>query len=185
MRTEVISTGLFDHDRSLESAYGLNVGQVEVRNGDRLVRAIWGGCCDQASDDLAREMPTLEQASALQRLDARLADPASWLPASAWEDQEIKPYVSSRYGVSYETRQGIGLDPVLAAFPHRAEELLRRWDTTREVIPQLGGPPLVVWYSYITLDEAQRWPRSSRTLASKSTTPGTSFRTSFRGRTSG
>ena len=155
VRTEVISTGLFDHDRSLESAYGLNAGRVEVRNGGRLVRVIWGGCCDQASDELTREMPTPGQVSALQRLDARLADPASWLPASAWEDQEIKPYVSSRYGVYYETHQGIGLDRVVAAFPQRVEELLRAWDTTREAIPQLGGPPLVVWHSDITLEEAR------------------------------
>jgi hypothetical protein len=32
-------------------------------------------------------MPTAEQASALKTLDSRLVDLASWLPASAWEDE--------------------------------------------------------------------------------------------------
>jgi hypothetical protein len=29
----------------------------------------------------------------------RLADPASWLPASAWEDREIKSFVPSEYDI--------------------------------------------------------------------------------------
>ncbi len=39
--------------------------------------------------------------SALERLDALLTEPAAWLPASAWEDREIKAYVPSGYTVCY------------------------------------------------------------------------------------
>lgn len=40
--------------------------------------------------------------SALERLVPRLTHPEAWLPASAWEGQEIVTYVPSRYLVCYE-----------------------------------------------------------------------------------
>lgn len=48
---------------------------IEVRDVGRLLRV------DRASD--------------LWRLEARLTDPGSWLPASAWADREIRAYVPS------------------------------------------------------------------------------------------
>jgi hypothetical protein len=125
IRSEIISTGLFDHDLYLASGQGLNFGQIQVRVGDRLARVTWGDCCDPGSKDVAREMPTPQQASALQRLDARLADPAAWLPASAWDDPEITAYVPSGYSVCYEPEQAVGLSRVLASLPPPAEDLLR------------------------------------------------------------
>jgi len=154
LRSEVISTGLFDHDLRLASGQGLYFGQIEVRNGDQLVRVTWGDCCDPGAADEPSEMPTPEQASALQRLDARLADPASWLPASAWEDQEIKAYVASRYSVCL-IAHGIGLSRILASFPRPAEDLLRTWDRTYEEIPQLVGLPLDLWCSDVTTEETR------------------------------
>lgn len=151
VRAEVISTGLFDHDLYLARAHGLYFGQIEVRNRDRLVLVTWGGCCDSRSEDVALEMPTPLQASALQRLDARLADPASWLPASAWEDPEIRAYVPSRYYVCYEAPQGIGLSRVLASLPRPAEDLLRTWGRTQS---EYGGR-FDIWCSHVTTEEAR------------------------------
>ena len=56
---------------------GVVWGGLRVRAGGRLLDASW-------SDG---------------RLPARLADPGSWLPASAWADRRIGGYVASRYAV--------------------------------------------------------------------------------------
>ncbi|HLA15474.1 MAG TPA: hypothetical protein VJZ72_01125, partial [Candidatus Limnocylindrales bacterium] len=50
--------------------------------------------------DFARyRAATPEQQIAYERLTRRLTDPASWLPASAWEDRETRAYVPSRHVV--------------------------------------------------------------------------------------
>ena len=157
VRSEVISTGLFDHDLPhLASEYGLYFGQIDVRNGDRLVRVTWGDCCGHAESAKARQRPTPEQASALQRLDERLADPTSWLPASAWEDPEIKPYVASRYSVCYEegAPQQLGASRLLTLLPRPAEDLLRAQDRRREEYTNLAGS-FVYWCSDVTTEEAR------------------------------
>ena len=157
VRSEVISTGLFDHDLPhLASEYGLYFGQIDVRNGDRLVRVTWGDCCGHAESAKARQRPTPEQASALQRLDERLADPTSWLPASAWEDPEIKPYVASRYSVCYEegAPQQLGASRLLTLLPRAAEDLLRAKDRTQEEYTSLAGS-FVYWCSDVTTQEAR------------------------------
>jgi hypothetical protein len=64
-----------------------------VRDGSRLVSVPWPG------DD----SPVL----------ARINDPASWLPASAWADPEIKAYVPSRYQVCYDESPGFARLPQL------------------------------------------------------------------------
>lgn len=108
VRAEVISSGLVDHDLHLQGGQGLYFGRIDFRNGDRLVHVTWGDI-GRPYSNVAREMPTPEQTSALIRLDARLEDPVSWLPASAWEDPEITPYVPSGYSVCYFGGQGVGL----------------------------------------------------------------------------
>jgi len=149
----VISTGLVDHDLHLESAHGLFFGLIDLRNGDRRVQVTWGDIGGSYSD-VAREMPTAEQARALMRLDARLADPTSWLPASAWEDSEITAYVPSGYSVCYFGRQGVGLSQVLASLPPAAEDLLRSQGIRRE-----QAPTFVFWCSDLTNDEARELAR--------------------------
>jgi hypothetical protein len=159
LRSEVLSTGLFDHDRNLLAAHGLYFGQIQVRDGDRFVSVIWGDCCDPESSSAAKEMPTREQASVLQRLDVRIEDPASWLPASAWEDQEMKPYVPTRYSVCFDTSSGFGLDGVLASLPQPAGDLLRSWDRTHEVLPSFTGlgSQLEIWCSDVSTEEAREF----------------------------
>jgi hypothetical protein len=104
VRAEVLATGLLDHDLHLTSGQDLNHGQIDFRNGDRLVHIDWGDTGPEP--DVARKMPSLAQARALMRLDGRLEDPTSWLPASAWEDQGITAYVPSGYSVCYGGGQG-------------------------------------------------------------------------------
>jgi hypothetical protein len=65
------------------------------------------------------------------RLWARLSDPASWLPASAWQDQEIRAYVPSEYAVCFESFASDGrrmprlnASLVLPLLPPSAERLL-------------------------------------------------------------
>ena len=153
VRAEVVSTGLVDHDLHLQSGPGLYFGRIDFRTRDRVVHVTWGDI-GRPYSDVAREMSTPEQASALIRLDARLEDPASWLPASAWENPEITPYVPSGYSVCYFGGQGVGLSQVLALLPSAAEDLLRSQDRTRE-----QAPAFVYWCSDLTNDEARALAR--------------------------
>lgn len=83
MRSRVMAAGLTDFEpvgtgKAGEwGRPGVLWGGLEVRDGDRLVEASW-------SDS---ELPAL------------LADPASWIPASAWGDQRLRAYVPSRYAI--------------------------------------------------------------------------------------
>ena len=43
----------------------------------------------------------VDHARDLGRLYARLSDPGSWLPASAWVERDARAYVSSKYAVCY------------------------------------------------------------------------------------
>jgi hypothetical protein len=157
VRAEAISTGLFDRDLHMTSGQGLTYGAVDVRKGDLLVHVAWG---DVGDPGVTREMPTPEQASALRRLDARLADPASWLPASAWEDPKIKAYVPSGYSVCYHGAQSQGLSQeqelslALAPLPPAAADLLRTQDRTRG-----QAPTFVYWCSNLTNEEARALAR--------------------------
>ncbi len=84
MRSRVMAAGLHDLEPFGTTTYpgprgrpGALWGRLAVRDGERLVEADW-------SDS---QLPGL------------LADPASWIPASAWEDRRIGAYVPSRYAV--------------------------------------------------------------------------------------
>ncbi|HEX5951218.1 MAG TPA: hypothetical protein VFZ96_09455, partial [Actinomycetota bacterium] len=156
IRSEVLSLGLFDGDRHLVGGYVPNFGWIEVRDGDRLIQLTWGdvGSGFSAGPDT---QATPEQAQALQGLDARLEDLSSWLPASAWVDQEPKPFVPSRYSVCYDTEPGVGLDRVLGSFPRSAEEMLRPLDRTHDVSDRYGptGMGFEIWCSTVSTDEAR------------------------------
>jgi hypothetical protein len=124
-----------------------------VRSGDRLVRVAWGTGAVEAGE--ATGVATPEQASALKQLDARLTDPASWLPASAWEDREIRAYVPSRYEVCIEswTKRSIELTRISALLPTPAQDRFSAIDWTPEERSATGG-----YCSDATLAEA-RAPR--------------------------
>jgi hypothetical protein len=124
LRSEIVSAGGFGHaqpppgSKSLDSA---NPPTIQVRKGDRLVPLTW--------------------ASDLKRLEARLTDPQSWLPASAWKQRKIRAYVPSRFAVCAaavvvsdidKPRQGrivqMGPARIMALLPAAAQNVLRGRD---------------------------------------------------------
>jgi hypothetical protein len=143
--SEVMSTGLFDKnlDLAIEGLTPADSGPqaiecgfgpgIEVRNRDRLVRLTWLRGCGEPELQLA----TPEQADAVVRLVRRLADPASWLPEHAWEDQEIRAFVPSRYAICANR-----VDPsVIGGFS------LPTPVTTSEIVDQLPGPAKALIYA--------------------------------------
>lgn len=104
---------------------------MQVRNGDRLFY--------------------VEHVSNPERLAERLADPASWLPASAWKDRQIRAYVASRYAISHFAQpQALERSRVLSLLPAAAEDLLRAKDAVTE---QWNPSPHYV--SDLTTEEAR------------------------------
>ena len=81
LRSEIVSAGGFGHAQPPPGSESLprQPPTIQVRKGDRLVPLRW--------------------ASDLERLEARLTDPESWLPASAWKQRKIRAYVPSRFEV--------------------------------------------------------------------------------------
>jgi hypothetical protein len=165
LRSEVASTGVFDHDRVLITDRG-GPRFVDLRHGDRFVHiATVAECENPHAPCLLREMTgatnaTPEQAIALYRLNARLSDPASWLRASAWADRDIRAYVSSKYGVCYSgwpPDQQIDQSRVLALLPAAARDLLG--DASLRQGPLFGEPgnfrPSYEYCSDMTTDEAR------------------------------
>jgi hypothetical protein len=146
LRSEIVSTGLFEHHEPGPSD-GHNV--IQVRIGDRLVRV-------EAERTLAsnwrNEFP--------KRLRERLADPASWLPASAWADRRLRAYVPSKYAISYGGLfQTTERSRILSLLPARAGDLLRdRYAVPRPRGYDGGGftrTSLTYYVSDVTTEEAR------------------------------
>lgn len=81
----------------------------------------------------------VDHARDLTRLQARLSDPESWLPASAWADRDIKAYVASTYSVCYggwPSDEPMERSRVLALFPAAPRGLLRGASLTTSAVPQ-------------------------------------------------
>jgi hypothetical protein len=91
--------------------------------------------------DLGR-LVRVDRARDLWRLEEQLSDPGSWLPASAWAEQEIRAYVPSRFAVCYggwppdEPRER---PEILAEFPAVARAALDQDAPAREG-PLFGSP---------------------------------------------
>jgi hypothetical protein len=143
LRSEIVSTGLFEHDQPagrMSSPHNV----IQVRIGDRLVRV---------------------QASFPQRLRERLADPESWLPASAWEDRQIRAYVASRYSVVYSAQpQTLERSRILSLLPPTVEDMLRAKEAVAEQ-GQLSYPgfpllPITRYSSKLTTEEARALARA-------------------------
>lgn len=123
LRSKVISTGLFAQDLALAREGDAPFLEIQVRNGDRLVRATWAIRLNWRIGQRA-PFATPEQASALEDLDALLTDPASW-PSSAWQDREIKAYVPSRYWIcSRGIPEPIERARARSLLPRAAQDLL-------------------------------------------------------------
>jgi hypothetical protein len=113
---------------------------VEVAGHGRLVRV-----------DRAREY---------FRLEARLSDPAAWLPASAWVDRDVRAYVSSKYAVCYSgwpPDQPVERSRLLALLPPAVRDTLE--DARPRQGPLFGEPgnfrPSYEYCSELTTDDAR------------------------------
>jgi len=161
IRSEIVSTGLFAHDLTLlsgrvrEDASGIQQpvgiiwGTIQVRGGDRLVSVTWSNPEMYPQDPGIVATP--EQSTALERLDALLTHPESWLPASAWEDEEITAYVPSRYAVCYSaTDRALGASRMVSLLPPTAQNLLGDRDRTR-----YGASDTGIYCSVVTTGEAR------------------------------
>lgn len=160
VRAEVVSTGLVDHDLHLTGGEGLYFGHIEFRAADRVVHVTWGDGTWRGvpGPDVIKGLPTPEQASALIRLDERLADPASWLPASAWKDPQTRAFVPSGYSVCYAGGKGVGLSGLLALLPPAAGDLLRAQENKPMPYTNLAGT-FPSWCSELTTQEARKLER--------------------------
>lgn len=154
LRSEIVSTGLFEHHQPAGSESSPH-NVIQVRIGDRLVRV---------------------QADFPERLQERLADPASWLPASAWANRQIRAYVASRYAIRYGGRfQTLERSRILALLPAPAEDVLR----DKDAVPlpgfmDLGDFPRVSvthYVSDVTTEEARALARALDDAGLKEQTP--------------
>jgi hypothetical protein len=137
LRSEVVSTGLFEHHDTLPAGSIHNV--IQVRIDDRLV-------------GVTANFP--------ERLRERLTNPASWLPASAWANSRIEAYVPSRYEIWYRAQpQTLERSRILSLLPATAEDLLRAKDAVSEQgdIGNFGFPshPVTDYHSTLTTEEAR------------------------------
>jgi hypothetical protein len=137
LRSEIVSTGL-EHYQPAPGPWIHNV--IQVRIGDRLVGY---------------------HANFPERLRERLAEPASWLPASAWEDRQTRPYVAPKYSISYHAQpQTLDRSRILSLLPATAADMLRDKDAVAEY-GQLGSPafppllPITGYVSELTTEEAR------------------------------
>jgi hypothetical protein len=145
LRSEVISSGLFDRDHNFDAGinvpggdeHGLIWGVIRVDDGDRTVSVGWGPISGTPASST-----TLGQAAALKRLNDLFSDLASALPANAWVDPEIKAYVPSSYAICYAQGGFSGpLEPseVLNLLPKLAEDLLLGRDTRYKPYYAING----------------------------------------------
>lgn len=135
LRSEIVSAGGFGHAQPPPGSDSLADGwpPIQVRKGDRLVPLRW--------------------ASDLKHLEARLTDPESWLPSSAWKQRKFRAYVPSRFDVCAgaivvpdldKPRQGrvvpMGPARIVALLPEEAQNVLRgrNWRTEVSRGPGVG-----------------------------------------------
>ena len=116
LRSEIVSAGGFGEKPPPGSDPLFNRAIIEVRKGDQLVHLRW--------------------ANDLERLEARLTDLESWLPASAWKQRKTKAYVPSRFKVcaGIISNNPVGhaqeMSParIVALMPEAAQNVLRDRD---------------------------------------------------------
>ena len=166
LRSEILSTGLFGRDRELSMARPVPFfNYIHVRNGGRLVRVTWHQHPPyRRLADSPYPLATREQATALQRLIARVTEPESWLPASAWRDQQVRAYVPARFELWYGAWPlDVRFSDILKPLPVSARELLRT-KRPRRVAGRVGSPTnLVPAYAYVfrvTTEEARSLRRA-------------------------
>jgi hypothetical protein len=123
LRSNVLATGLFDHDLDLVRESPMCCLEIRVRYGDRLVRVTLSPRHVIHPDPPEAQKATPEQEAALQSLEVLLSRPASW-PASVWADQQIRAYVPTSYWVCSRGFPQVEPSRVLTLLPEPARDLL-------------------------------------------------------------
>ncbi len=133
LRSEILSTGLFGHDRELEMARPVPFfNYIYVRNGGQLVRVTWHQDPPYASEH-AYPLATREQATTLQRLVARVTEPETWLPSSAWRDRQVRAYVPATFELGYGPWPlDAKYSDILKKLPAPARDVLRATNPRRK-----------------------------------------------------
>jgi hypothetical protein len=163
LRSEVISSGLFDRDHHFDEGAsvpgdgeeGLIWGEIRVDEGDGFVSVRWG-----TATGTPDTLTTPDQEAALRSLDDLFSNLRSELPTDAWEDPEVKAYVPSSYAICYDQGGFSGpLEPseVLNLLPNRAQDLLLDRDRRYKPYqgPPKGGGPRRYVCSEVTTEEAR------------------------------
>jgi hypothetical protein len=129
LKSEVLATGLFEHDLDLARESGAFL-QIDVQNGEDLVSVSWWFHGTTGDAPVA----TAEQEQALRDLNALFTEPASW-PGNGWQDETVEAYVPSRYAVCLGVRPPNARDgqwagatdpePIWDLLPEAAQELFR------------------------------------------------------------
>lgn len=158
LRSEALSTGLFDRDLDRDLYTYLDIAcynAIRVPHGERLVQITYRrfSCAIDGTPPPMSTPATSEESQSLRLLDDRLSDPASWLPASAWEDPAIRPYVPSRFAVC-AWRQSP--DRIFSVLPPAAADLLRG----DAGAPEAGWDPRTYCFEGLTTDTARALARS-------------------------
>ena len=124
LRSRILSTGLFQRNLELRAGKAQHHSPVtiRVRNDDRVV---FVEAFRAPGTNVPKQTPA--QTRALLRLEALLADPAAWLPTTAWADREIRAYVASRYSGGFDRRVARPRE-----LPPAAAELLFERDDCRD-----------------------------------------------------
>ena len=99
--SKILATGLFEHNLML--AFGKHDAGVfhRVRRGDRLV-TVSGVPSPDPSWNQHFTNPTPAETEALASIEQFVADPGTWLPASAWANRRVRAFVPARYVVAFD-----------------------------------------------------------------------------------
>jgi len=125
MRSEFLSTGMFERNLRLISQERAISGVVRVRaDGGAFFTLRWSNRDIQPTDPGTLATPDQEQA--LGRIDELMGHPHTWLALDAWADDQIRAYVPSAFAACYEpAERGIEASSILDTLPRGAADLLR------------------------------------------------------------
>ena len=131
LRSELVSSGLLRPGQPGDYSCPPGSYRAEARIGDR-------------NELYVGKLP--------RDLVERIAEPASWLPARAWEDREVRPFVPAAYSVCIT-----GLDPrisvaeIATALPARLGDLVR----ARDWGENHAGPEEWFWCTRVATEDAR------------------------------
>ena len=122
IRSKIVSTGLFEHNLMLDlGGHGTWVFD-QVRRGGRIVSVQGVSLAAQPHFRWA----TAAQRHALAWIAGFVADPAKWIPTSAWADRQIRAFVPARYLIAVDRSY-----PDLSKLPSRVREMLLQYRALR------------------------------------------------------